>query len=498
MLLAASAFLASLAVIAALHRPIQSVSGAIKASFDAAPSNAADDPRQSAPTSPMPAPATSQSAPSARTAGPAVDVMTSSPAPADSRVAVVSPTNPSQRWTSGVAWDSGSGHVSGGGLVASYCCAGALSTVVANRAVSSGRHYWELTLDTGASSRPPNAFTDAGVTKGQAGHRVVPAMPGGTTSAIAPGRSRRYTGGDTFMFALNADKSILHIGVNGEWLNGDAESGVGGARTQTSPGEPLRPYVNISAPGRQGSGEDRWIANFGSSPFRYPVPRGFTAYAGTSVNVATAPAAAPEGASLMGKILRGHMSLGGATIPLPEGDWTALAFFRGGSNGDGDSAVLARIEGDRLRGVIAGKALKIKDGTGFAAIPNCDRTDYVFRETQVNSGFGAQRCWWINHATGVWQQEPILRAAAAELERRGIRPPTVMLNVGFRRADADSFATTFYYFDPRENGISSQPLLWQSSEWHKDRIQQDSQRVQYVEGLKQWAGSWAPIYFATR
>lgn len=314
------------------------------------------------------------------------------------------------------------------------------------------------------------------------------------------------------MFALDGARAVLYIGVNGGWLNGDPAAATGGAKLDAHPGEALRPYASVAAPASPTGQEDRWIANFGGASFRYAVPRGYSAY-GLSTTSASAAAASPvlgspprtstatvvpEGSSLMGREVRDQISLGGVRIPLPDGNWIVVAFFRGSSSAEGDRAVLARVSQNRLQGVIAARGGYVPGGQTPTPFTGCQRQDYVHRQSKVDDGNGLERCWWINHATGVWQADPLMRAASAELFKRGITPPTVMLNVGFRRATADSHATAFYYFDPIDDGISSQPLLWQASEWHKDRIASDSRRVEYVQKLKQWGADWAPIFFATQ
>src|SRR5262245_8923023 len=172
---------------------------------------------------------------------------------------------------SGAAWSNASGSVSGGGLIAAYCCAGAASTVFANTPVASGRHYWELTLSVRPGADHPDTWTTAGVAPAGTAKHVLPSGPqprgDGAASVIPWGQSKRYRNGDVFMFALDADNSLLYYGVNGQWINGQPGA-AGGEHVAPAP---LVPYVNLSASSVNKSPEgDRWIANFGASPFRYP------------------------------------------------------------------------------------------------------------------------------------------------------------------------------------------------------------------------------------
>ena len=228
------------------------------------------------------------------------------------------------------------------------------------------------------------------------------------------------------------------------------------------------------------------------------------AMAAAAVNPPDPPATSvvPAGATLMGTTLRGHVVVAGQSVPLPAGDWVALAFFRGGAGATkGDAAILGRLDGHRLSGMVAINAATFGARVTASSQPpfaSCERTDYVARSRVVNEAGGDQRCWWINHATAIWQEQGPFRAAYQELAQRQVTPSQVLLNVGFRRADRDGFVTALYYFDPAEQGIGSAPLIWKASEWHKDRIQSDPARLRYVEDLRAWGESWAPRFFASR
>src|SRR5690606_10692294 len=66
------------------------------------------------------------------------------------------------------------GLVTGGGLVASYCCSGASSTVYASRGVASGKHYYEMQLQTRTGERNPDTWTNAGVSR--EGAKLLPGL----------------------------------------------------------------------------------------------------------------------------------------------------------------------------------------------------------------------------------------------------------------------------------------------------------------------------------
>lgn len=411
---------------------------------------------------------------------------------------------------SGVVWSNAAGSVSGAGLIAAYCCAGASSTVRANRSVNTGRHYWELTLSVRPGANNPDTWTTAGVSTEENTSRSINSInasasgtansPNASFSAIGRNEQKIYRNGDVLMFALDAERRLVHYGVNGKWRNG--LPGESGGESVGRPGANFTPFVNISASSSTSTPEgDRWIANFGSSAYRFPIPVGFGAY-GTNVpvQVATTSSAGAGGIAVsqspVGKVFDDEIVVGGQRIPLLPGRWRGLTFFRGQPNkADGDSVVLGKFEKGVVTGIVGINAYTNGAGTsGFPAFAGCDRTDYLYVHRQSNDAFGAQRCWWINHSSQVWTQ-PLFSAAKPIVEEQGAVAPALLVNVAFRRASADGFATAFYYFNPEDKGITSQSTEWSQSEWHKTRISTDSSRVKYIKDLIDWGNSWEPLFY---
>ncbi|AYQ29314.1 hypothetical protein DT070_15580 [Polaromonas sp. SP1] len=189
----------------------------------------------------------------------------------------------------------------------------------------------------------------------------------------------------------------------------------------------------------------------------------------------------------------------GQSIPLPEGQWMTLALFKGSQAAPGDAMLLGQIVSGQLKRMVAIRAYRRTSEASFKAVPmkSCSRQDMAFVE-DVGDNPDSTRCWWVNHATSVWENQALFRSASLELAQRKVNFSSVFLNVGFHRANSDGFATAFYYFDPAEAGIASSATQWQLSEWHKSRISSDSQRVAYVEKSIAWGRGWAPIYFAIK
>lgn len=404
----------------------------------------------------------------------------------------------------------GQGEVSGGGLIAAYCCAGAFSTITASRAVSSGKHYYEMQLQTAKGERNPASWTNAGVVK--EGERTGPARPGSqdtsTHHVIARGQSGRFKEGDVFMFGLDLDGGGFYYGVNGTWINGVPGRDAG---LPLDKGASYIPFVNVSASSSNPDKDtDRWVANFGQQPFRYQWPSGYAPYAGRPPAVGatgaggdqrTSPVAPGTSAgagsgALMGKSFVDTMPIGGLRVPLPEGTWTVVAFQRGGQKSAGSEvAVLADITSKKqLAGLMAVHAFSDQNraGSGFPPSSFCARSDYVMHDVRANDT-RRQECWWINHAAQNWHQSGEMQAARAELQMRGVAMPDTMMNVGFRLSDPNRFVTVLVYFDPRGDGIQSTPSAWSESQWHRDRIGTFPEKLQYVRKLEGFGRSWIQI-----
>jgi hypothetical protein len=417
--------------------------------------------------------------------------------------------------------------ISGSGLIASAGGTGGTHTALASRGVAEGRHYLELTLSIPAGEGGPSTWSGVGVVPMstlQHGRVVMPMITNGLGVSVGGRRGRQFLDGDIVMLAIDLNEKLAFWGVNGEWMNG-APGAQGGQALPGGAGEQWTPFANVTAsdnnrPERnrpQPQGGERWVANFGASPFKYTLPAGFDSYgsvaasgqrgAPTAASPSTMPSpraaaalAPPAPDSLMGKRFQDIVKVQDQTIPLPAGSWIVLAHFRdpGSGRARGDAVVLGRLEDNKLRGLVAINALQASGGASAAPFEACNRQDYVFRQVDTYDAQGEQRCWWINHAVSVWQNQGVFQAAQGELTRLGASAPQVMLNVAMRRADATGFATTYYYFDPAADGIASDSGSWAESEWHRSRIDNDSARRAYVQKLQRWGESWAQIYFKSK
>lgn len=138
---------------------------------------------------------------------------------------------------------------------------------------SSGLYYWEVTINVGAGGSCNlgaigTADSLTGITPSSGFN-----LRGGNGTLVAPtgnvGSTGSYTTGDVIMFAVDLANTLVYFGKNGSWLastNPVAQTGginYGGSTT-------IKPWYSPEANTAQAT------ANFGATPFVYPVPTGFT------------------------------------------------------------------------------------------------------------------------------------------------------------------------------------------------------------------------------
>lgn len=140
---------------------------------------------------------------------------------------------------------------------------------------SSGLYYWEVTINVGAGgSCSLGAIGTADSLTG-----ISPAsgwnLRGGNGTLVTPagnvGTAGSYTTGDVIMFAVDLASKLVYIGKNGSWLASTDPNAQTGGINYGGSSATLKPWYAPEANTAQAT------ANFGATPFAYPVPAGFTA-----------------------------------------------------------------------------------------------------------------------------------------------------------------------------------------------------------------------------
>ena len=161
---------------------------------------------------------------------------------------------------------------------ATYCCAGAFSLLTTEQGYTIGKHYIEFTLRLRPGAMTSDLYTNAGIVS-QLARNFGPNVVGGYAYPVVrletPGRLKD---GDVVGIAMDLDAARFYYHVNGVWTAGPPpQDGVA-----IAPGREYRAAVTVGTPSPQEHASDAWTANFGQTPFVFPVPRGFQPYGGSA------------------------------------------------------------------------------------------------------------------------------------------------------------------------------------------------------------------------
>lgn len=137
---------------------------------------------------------------------------------------------------------------------------------------STGKYYWEVTINNSAGLIDIGAIGGGQSLTGSAGglgfawRSTTGALIINGTPDVSPGS---YTTGDVLMIAFDRGGDLIYVGKNGSWYGSmNPSAGTGGRSVATSGAT----YPNAEVTGSGG----QITANFGATPFNYAVPTGFT------------------------------------------------------------------------------------------------------------------------------------------------------------------------------------------------------------------------------
>jgi len=212
---------------------------------------------------------------------------------------------------------------------------------------------------------------------------------------------------------------------------------------------------------------------------------------------------AGKSSSLMGKAFVGEVPFIGRRLPLPDGEWTVVAYDRAPAGGDGSESIfLAKIVKDTVAGVtlFSGTGPTVKTDSGYRQSKKCMRTNLLYVQTDFNEEFGRQQCWHVNHNVNMsitWnnkdQTNSLIKSAMGELEIRQVKTPDTFLSAFYRVASKTGYLEAVYFFSPEADGIPEHPVSrWDESDWHMDYINRFPEKVAYVDRLKKWAKDMWP------
>lgn len=204
---------------------------------------------------------------------------------------------------------------------------------------------------------------------------------------------------------------------------------------------------------------------------------------------------APASALEVGQTVSGAVQLGGMTLPLPAGEWTAYYAVE-------DDGAKFRISKLGLL-LISGKAVKqsayfrvslSKTGAGFKPFAQCAQPYYFFSETVLNQIGGAQDCWHVLVETLAPDEASDRQKAILEfVKARSLFLPLAFIGSRFHRANADVLMQASYGWTP--DLIIKAPKdikVWRFQDWTAEAVAKEPRKNVIMTKFKRWGEEWRP------
>jgi hypothetical protein len=145
---------------------------------------------------------------------------------------------------------------------------GDCSQARASRGFRAGKVYAEISFQGKGKTAQPSTWTNAAVTTQKSLYSL---SNGAAPFSFAGSFTKQLIkDGDLISMALDMDERVLYWRLNGKWMTGRPESGLG--EPLPYPGEEY--FIAVSAQDKA----EMWRINFGGSSFRFPPPHGYAAY----------------------------------------------------------------------------------------------------------------------------------------------------------------------------------------------------------------------------
>lgn len=207
----------------------------------------------------------------------------------------------------------------------------------------------------------------------------------------------------------------------------------------------------------------------------------------------------------LGKKVSNPFSIGDVQVPLPEGEWVVAGRRVSESTASGAafttsatlaSVILVDVAEKKMRSAIMiTTPLDYGTTARWNKARECSRQDMLFSANDELPQIYSHFCWWTNHRRfsfdGEWAKRDHIKEMMSGFAANGIPLPGNTLTTGFEMAVGQKYIYLTYDRNPEIEDISrSRNIGWSESDWHKNRIHEFPDKLQYVEKMKAWAAEW--------
>ena len=196
----------------------------------------------------------------------------------------------------------------------------------------------------------------------------------------------------------------------------------------------------------------------------------------------------------VGATFRDVYNIGLSQIPLPEGEWKLIWYYKEFVNQyPFHYALLIQTREGKLSKVVEAISPGRQHTAGYSPSRFCERTDIIYMQKRANFSGGKQDCWGINHIEMTleddWNQ--VYESQDRALRAEGIELPENMLIVNYYKGGHGKILEVYYGFNPELEGFPppTNPS-WSHSHWHKSRYMRDNKKIKYINRLKKWGTAW--------
>jgi hypothetical protein len=196
----------------------------------------------------------------------------------------------------------------------------------------------------------------------------------------------------------------------------------------------------------------------------------------------------------IGSVVRGNPKFQNVQIPLPPGDWVLVSTGtrpvnfgnQGNTVGAFNVAVnLTQLENGKIVRLVKATTNKGASPGGWGRdAPLCDQNLWYFRQSDKNYNPMDIQCWAVGHVVmflneNANKEDQELFAWSVD---KGL--PGTMIGNRYQVARNSDYISVAYFENPEAQGFPATSEAFAVNPWHRDRVRQDTAKVQLLEKLK--------------